>query len=882
MVEREAIRDAPGSRDIGRAGVTVVGVLLLISVLTVSSIPLAVAVETPTAGVASAKTIVGTPVPPLPRSPSSSPFSFPSRTYGNASFVLPDWNPLAPYAFNGNGAGQLFGAENQTPLLSWSADGVYYVNETDQLVFFNFATKSVTRIGAWLPLYQNLMDYQGVENTEWITDDGSFVYTFGCLTPCEPSSSVTLYAVNVSTGESFEHNFTGVAVGSGPVTTWTNAQINLIGYNGSSDLAVLVASSGAMLAWSLANSTQWTIYDLPYFEANNLYWVPELNSYVNVEAGGSRLDRWEQLRFDGQDLTEVAEGTWGADVRSNYVLGLVYNVTAHRIYTDAGYVADNTDEHFYWPVTNGILGPTVGVLMNNANWTNEVTSEHRTQSIAEGASFHSGWGCTGCVNGSDLPVDAFPYNPVTNTTYVTNVAIAPESYFPSFDVEGMFYNSSYVLSLYSTDCQQTNCSIAQSNGLVYWIYEVSQGEFPFASDAPIAVPDPPAAPQLTSLTSTSTTITLGWSQTDLRDFPLINYTLFYGTSADDAYSNAVSLLPEQREFTLTGLTPGSTYYFDLVPLNQHYFGRGLTFSAAAEPMPAYPVTFRETGIEPATSWEFWMNSTSGGPSYAGRGTGPSLLAEAVNGTYAYQAAATGYTAPPGGVTVGGAPVVVNLTFTRAYSIGFAESGLPSGTPWSVTLNGTLSASTGLDIEFIEPNGSYTFTVGNVAGYAPDPLSGTLTVDGAAGTTSISFVAVPPDNYAVLFTESGLPLGTRWSVTMNGTLSASNGPSLEFIEPNGNYSYAVGVPVGYRVVLNPGTAAVDGRNTSVTIEFLPAPPPSGQGGGWGFLTGNVVGLPLYDWVLVIGAIAGAEAFVILRRRGRTPPPRTDRGDAGAGD
>jgi hypothetical protein len=868
VVHRRATRRARESLAIERARATVLGVLLTLSLLAVSSTLSAVAEKTSSAGSIPSGPI-GRPTVPPP-----SPSSFPSLAYGNASFVLPGWNPLAPYAYSGNGANGQFGTENQTPLLSWSADGVYYVNRTDQLVFFNLATASVTRIGPWLPLYQNLMYYQGIENTEWITDDGSFVYTFGCLTPCIPSSSITVYALNVSTGASFEHTFTGVSVDLGKVTTWTNAQINLIGPNGSSDIAVLVASNGEMLAWSLANQTQWTLYELPYFEANNLYWVPELNSYVNVQADGARADGWQQLRFDGRSLTEVARGTWGSNVQGNYVFGLVYNVTAHRIYTDAGYVRDNTNEHFYWPVTNGILGPTVGVLMNDANWTNEVTSEHRTQALAEGTSFHSSWGCAPCVNGSDLPVNAFPYNPVTNTTFVTNVAIAPGSSFPSYDVEGMFYNSSYVISLYSTDCARTDCSAYRSDGTVSWIYAAGQGEFPFAADAPIAVPDPPATPQLTSLTSTATAITLTWSQPDLQDLPLINYTLYYGSSPNELYSHAVSLLPEQRAFTLTGLTSASTYYFDLVPLNLHYFGSGLTFSAAAEPLRAYPVTFHQASLASTTTWEYWMNSTSQGPSYYDRGTATDLLAVAVDGSYTYAAAATGYSAPSGGLTVRGASVVVNLTFVRVYSVGFAETGLPTGTRWSVTLNGTTAASTGPSLGFVEANGSYAFTVGSPAGYAPNPLTGVATVNGAAGSMTIAFTAILPGTYPVVFTESGLPSGTRWSVTLNGTLETSSGPSIEFVEPNGSYPYEVGAPAGYTASPHPGSAAVEGRNASVTIGFKPAAPGPGSGGAWGILTGTVAGVPLYYWILGAGAMALVGAFLVQRHRRRTRPSPSD--------
>ena len=45
-------------------------------------------------------------------------------------------------------------------------------------------------------------------------------------------------------------------------------------------------------------------------------------------------------------------------------------------------------------------------------------------------------------------------------------------------------------------------------------------------------------------------------------------------------------------------------------------------------------------------------------------------------------------------------------------------------------------------------------------------------------------------YPVIFTESGLPSGTSWSVTLNGTSQTSSTATIGFEEPNGSYVYYV--------------------------------------------------------------------------------------------
>ncbi len=83
-----------------------------------------------------------------------------------------------------------------------------------------------------------------------------------------------------------------------------------------------------------------------------------------------------------------------------------------------------------------------------------------------------------------------------------------------------------------------------------------------------------------------------------------------------------------------------------------------------------------------------------------------------------------------------------------YTVTFTESGLPSGTTWSVTLGGITNSGTG-SISFSEPNGTYSYSVGAVSGYTSSPSSGSLTVNGAAVSQAIAFSKVTTPSSVVV-------------------------------------------------------------------------------------------------------------------------------------
>jgi hypothetical protein len=235
--------------------------------------------------------------------------------------------------------------------------------------------------------------------------------------------------------------------------------------------------------------------------------------------------------------------------------------------------------------------------------------------------------------------------------------------------------------------------------------------------------------------------------------------------------------------------------------------------------PTYAVTFSESGLPSGTSWSVTLN---GGTVSSITST---VVFSEVDGTYAYTIGSVpGYSTSPstGSVNVSGSAVTHPVAFTvvsaTTYDVTFTESGLPSGTSWSATLNGTPMSSTTSTVVFIEVNGTFSYTIGSVAGYTASPASGSVTVVGAAVNRAIAFAATAASTYSVTFTESGLPSGTSWSVTLNGTTTSSTTTTVVFTEVNGTYDYTIGAVTGYLATPASGSVPVSGAPAAPAIAF----------------------------------------------------------------
>jgi thermopsin len=166
----------------------------------------------------------------------------------------------------------------------------------------------------------------------------------------------------------------------------------------------------------------------------------------------------------------------------------------------------------------------------------------------------------------------------------------------------------------------------------------------------------------------------------------------------------------------------------------------------------------------------------------------------------------------------GATTYVNLS--GAGRVAFMESGLPAGTTWGVTVNGTTLSEVGGSLVFNLPNGTYPVAYATVSGFyrnGSSPL--TLTLPGPA-TIAIDFA---PFTYAVTFSESGLPDGTGWWVNASGTRIDGTGTTLLVSAPNGSTDFEVGSSYEFTATPDSGTfVVIAGLSFPVNVAFAYRP------------------------------------------------------------
>lgn len=162
-------------------------------------------------------------------------------------------------------------------------------------------------------------------------------------------------------------------------------------------------------------------------------------------------------------------------------------------------------------------------------------------------------------------------------------------------------------------------------------------------------------------------------------------------------------------------------------------------------------------------------------------------------------------------------LVPTIHLPHDYSVTFREGGLRTGTLWSVTLSGTRGLSNASALGFSLTNGTYPYAIANVSGYLlRSASSGTVAVNGTRVTVLVQFAAL----YPVTFYETGLPLGTPWSVTLNGSTNTSYTSTIEFLETNGtNEVYSLGPVVGYSPTPRAGVLSISGAPVGFEVTFV---------------------------------------------------------------
>ena len=280
----------------------------------------------------------------------------------------------------------------------------------------------------------------------------------------------------------------------------------------------------------------------------------------------------------------------------------------------------------------------------------------------------------------------------------------------------------------------------------------------------------------------------------------------------------------------------------------------------------YAVTFTETGLASGTTWSVSFDGTTM------TGTGSSITFSNVTaGTHDYSiASVSGYTfgsPSSGSVDVTGSRTV-SVTFVAEETVTFTETGLASGTTWSISFDGTTASSTTSTITFTDiPQGTYTYQVSPVSGYNLISTGGTLSVSGQPATETITFTPVP--TFSVTFVEVGLANNTKWAVNFDGTnytATTTNSHSSSITVSGlsaGTYAYYIYNVSGYTHSASAGVISIDGP-TSIAVTFNTVPSTISSGTLYEFLA---IGL-------VVGLIVGGLAVFFLRKtRPPEAPPAT---------
>jgi len=175
-----------------------------------------------------------------------------------------------------------------------------------------------------------------------------------------------------------------------------------------------------------------------------------------------------------------------------------------------------------------------------------------------------------------------------------------------------------------------------------------------------------------------------------------------GTYSYSVYSSGYSPSPSSGTFTVNGSSTVINIKFTEV---------------------YYTITFVESGLASGTTWSVTINGNTLSS------TTNTITFSEPNGTYQFIVGnVAGYSLTPssGVVTVNGASQTVNVIYKALlYTVTFQEYGLPTGSNWSVTINGKTYYSTGDIITVTLPYGNYSYSISLPSGYRAPIQNGTI-------------------------------------------------------------------------------------------------------------------------------------------------------------
>lgn len=281
----------------------------------------------------------------------------------------------------------------------------------------------------------------------------------------------------------------------------------------------------------------------------------------------------------------------------------------------------------------------------------------------------------------------------------------------------------------------------------------------------------------------------------------------------------------------------------------------------AQPWNLSAVTFSEQGLPDGVGWGVLFN----GIAYATKAA--SIAIPETNGAYTTFSYAA--VSPPGYRALNGSghglmhhlDLAVSIAFTTSsilYDLTFASTGLPTGTPWSVAVDGATREAVGGLVTAAVANGTHSYAVEAVPGFVASPSQGTVTVAGADVAVAVSFT---PAVFPVLVVAVGLAGGAPWTITVDGVPYVGTASVRSLALANGTHAFVVTGAAGSAPVPRAGTIEVAGAPLSLTVTFLAVTYPA---------TVELSPLPAgAEWTLVLGGrsyVSAAPALTVTLANG----------------
>jgi len=629
------------------------------------------------------------------------------------------------------------------------------------------------------------------------------------------------------------------------------------------------SQTSALATSALTTSCQGVAYDVAVGFAQSTASLPvgpQRTLYYNMVE--QILNALAMYIWNGQSNELVSWAPWinGQTINENPVIGgggdqlwfhIKYQTASYDVnYTETGLATGTT-----WTVTLG----TTTLSSTTSGSSDMISFPHQVNgTFAYSLAYVKGYNVTPSndtvtITGKNQSV-AIVFTPVGATTKLTTLF---------FNETGLVSNTTWGVLIGGVGTVSSNVPSLNFSLPVSSTYNAT----------PFVVPGYTVTPTLQKvvLTDVPATVAVTYTDTILQVYPVT----FSATGLPSGQSWTVNLSgPKLAPFALTSNTSTITFY----ETNGTYAASYKPPTGLVAPGPtssvlvagpttvlvpltasanAFALKFTQTGLGGGLTWSVNIGN------FTVTSTGASLAFELSNGNYNWSVPAiSGWVVtPPNGTAKvsGSSTAAVALVFKQyTYTVTFAESGLPSGTSWYVTVPteqiNTTSTSVTLAIQL--PNGTFQYTVSQPAGYEALPAAiGNVTVAANATTVSIVYVLV----FAVTFTESGLPSGQSWTVFFASQTRSGASPTITFEVANGTWSFGIGPPSGYYASTSGGAVAVNGAGSTVPIHFSSTTPSATYLGNFAYeLIGAMAALAVIGFVLA--------AHFARRRPPQSPPPK----------